>query len=199
MPVEEDYPVVHPKVDPKTLTVVTVVPVEGESSASSLDLKDAIEPESQSRRKRLFSGPWTRKRIAIWSVGTLLVLGLIATAIAVPVVRILNRPQYIPNYPYVPVNRTDPNYHAKTNTPLFALKDFPDPGLLFHNGTWIAYGTNAKRNDPNTTHVPVATSTDFLTWTKVAGHDAMPNVGKWELKKNHWAPDVIERVGYLHS
>lgn len=182
-----------PKEDPTARTVVVVVPVEGESSASSLDLKEAIEPESQSRRRRLLSGPWTRKRVAIWSASALLALGLIATVIAVPVVR--TRPQYIPNNPYVPANRTDPNYHTKSNAPLFALQDFPDPGLIFNNGTWIAYGTNAKKNDPNITHVPVATSTDFLTWTKVEGHDAMPNVGNWELKQNHWAPDVIERVG----
>lgn len=197
MPFQEHFSGVNPKVDPKDPTVVAVVATEDESSASSLDLKDATEPESQSPRRRLFSGPWTRGRIAIWSVLTFLVLGLIATVITVPVV--LSRPQYIPNEPYVPVNRTDPNYHTKNNTPIFALKDFPDPGLLFHNGTWFAYGTNAKRNNPNTTHIPVATSTDFLNWTKVEGHDAMPDVGNWEMKKNHWAPDVIERVSCLYS
>jgi hypothetical protein len=75
--------------------------------------------------------------------------------------------------------------------------NFPDPGLIEHNGTWFAYGTNPKKKTADTIHVPVATSTNFVNWTLHEGYDALPTLGGWEKEVNHWAPDVIQRVSIL--
>ena len=57
-------------------------------------------------------------------------------------------------------------------------ENFPDAFVLLHGSRFIAYATNEGRN------VPVATSTDLVTWTFPAGPDgkpldAMPQLGAW--------------------
>lgn len=115
------------------------------------------------------------------------------TAITVPIVLTTHHQSIQSQQPHTSITRLSPSYSRKSNAPLFALNDFPDPGLINHNGTWFAYGTNPQKNNATCVHVPVATSTDFLNWTLFDGHDALPTVGGWEMKINHWAPDVIQR------
>ncbi|KAI1848713.1 hypothetical protein JX266_005572 [Neoarthrinium moseri] len=64
--------------------------------------------------------------------------------------------------------------------------NFPDPALIWGDGSWKAYGTSS-----NGKKVPVATSNDALSWT-LTGNDALPNVGSWVDSGDTaiWAPDV---------
>lgn len=67
--------------------------------------------------------------------------------------------------------------------------NFPDPSIVKGtDGKWYAFSTTSGGK-----HVPVATSSDFVTWT-VTGKDALPKVGEWSTGSNVWAPDVIQRV-----
>lgn len=69
--------------------------------------------------------------------------------------------------------------------------DFPDPSFVQHtDGTWYAFGTNG-----NGKHIQVAHSPDFQTWT-LLDVDALPTLAGWETDVDHWAPDVIRRVGW---
>lgn len=120
-------------------------------------------------------------------------MALIALIIALPIVFSRGRHDGDDWQPYIP-KHDDPSYHIESNKPIWALWDFPDPGLIEHNGTWYAFGTNPRKNDPETIHIPVATSTNFMNWTLHKDYDAMPTIGGWERKINHWAPDVIQRV-----
>ena len=88
----------------------------------------------------------------------------------------------------------DPSYHDEANRPKRVLDNFPDPGLLRINDTWFAYGTNAETNDTEVPNVAVATSHDFINWTRLADPEILPFSGEWEDDDNHWAPDVIQRV-----
>lgn len=133
--------------------------------------------------------PRPRKRALLVFLVAVLVLGLIATVIAVPVIVASAR-----NRRHRSAAADDPSYHVWTKAPKRVVNDFPDPGLVHFNGTWYAYGTNARRNNKTVPHVPVATSTDFRTWIRLPGHDALPTTGDWEAQVNHWAPDVIQRV-----
>ncbi|KAI1373859.1 glycoside hydrolase family 43 protein [Hypoxylon crocopeplum] len=64
--------------------------------------------------------------------------------------------------------------------------DFPDPGLIWGDGSWKAYGTSS-----NGKKIPVATSSDTWSWT-LTGNDALPNPGSWVDPNDQgiWAPDV---------
>ncbi|EKM56123.1 glycoside hydrolase family 43 protein [Phanerochaete carnosa HHB-10118-sp] len=67
--------------------------------------------------------------------------------------------------------------------------NFPDPSFVKGtDGLWYAFSTNSGG-----LHVPIATSSDFVTWT-VTGQDALPTVGAWSTGGDVWAPDVIQRV-----
>lgn len=90
------------------------------------------------------------------------------------------------------------SYYQIKNKPVLALQDFPDPGLIHFNGTWFAYGTDARVNNTRVPHVPVATSRDFVNWTLVQGYATLPILAHWEAGVNHWAPDVIQRVCTMH-
>lgn len=153
--------------------------------------------EGGGKKKSIFSRPWTRRDLAILGALGALSLALIALIIALPIVFAKGRNQNENDgdswTPYRP-KHNDPSYHIEENKPIWAIHDFPDPGLLEYNGTWYAFGTNPHKNDPNSIHIPVATSNNFVNWTLVNDHDAMPTIGKWERKVNHWAPDVIRRV-----
>lgn len=142
-----------------------------------------------------FARPWTRReKLFYGSLGFLTVI-LAALVVALPIV--FTKPHndhdgddWVPYRSKHP----SPSYSVEKNKPIWALWDFPDPGLIEHNGTWYAFGTNPRKNNPATIHVPVATSSNFVNWTLLKHYDAMPTVGGWERKINHWAPDVIQRV-----
>lgn len=85
-------------------------------------------------------------------------------------------------------------YEDSAIAPRLVLSNFPDPGLVHFNGSWYAFGTNPLKRDPTVKpHVPVAVSKDFQNWM-LSSEDALPVVGGWETTRDHWAPDVIQRV-----
>jgi hypothetical protein len=152
----------------------------------------------KSEKKRFFAKPWGRRQIgAICAIG-FLAFTLSALAIALPIyfVKIYGYAKDTDNSWQLPQPNEDSSYHVKENAPQFALHNFPDPGLIQHNDIWYALGTNPKKRNPDTIHVPVATSTDFVNWTLDEGYDALPTIGAWEKQVNHWAPDVIQRVRF---
>ncbi|KAI1825924.1 glycoside hydrolase family 43 protein [Xylaria intraflava] len=63
---------------------------------------------------------------------------------------------------------------------------FPDPSLIWGDGSWKAYATSS-----NNKYVPVATSSDAASW-KLTTYDALPDPGPWVNPKDKavWAPDV---------
>ncbi len=65
--------------------------------------------------------------------------------------------------------------------------NFPDPFILKVEDIYYAYSTNA-----NSRNVPVATSTDLVTWD--LGRDALPSLPKWaNLGGGYvWAPEVMQ-------
>ncbi|KAK7748469.1 hypothetical protein SLS62_008508 [Diatrype stigma] len=65
-------------------------------------------------------------------------------------------------------------------------RDFPDPSLIFGEGSWKAYGTSSSGKG-----IPVATSADGQTWT-FSDQDALPTPGAWvdAGDRGLWAPDV---------
>lgn len=148
----------------------------------------------------LFARPWTRRAKVV--VGSLACLGAvtIALVIALPVVFVGERNDH-GEHQWQPIRpkREFPSYHNESNQPIRVLWNFPDPGLLRHNDTWYAFGTNPVQHDPSSIHVPVATSTNFVNWALLKGYDALPTIGAWELEINHWAPDVIQRVRQLRG
>ena len=72
---------------------------------------------------------------------------------------------------------------------------FPDPSLIQDpNGNWWTFASN--NTDQN---VPVATSSDFNTWTVAPPYDALPGPGSWTASEPFvWAPDVIQLVSVFH-
>lgn len=181
---------------PKPLPSVHVH--EGGEEDGSITSNTASESKQLSdleggEKRGFFSQPWTPRRIAFFSVVGFLGLAIIVLVIALPIV--LTRSHDYPDM-WKPTgsNHDDTSYDIEKNAPIWAIHDFPDPGLIQHNGTWYAFATNPKKGDPNTIHVPVATSTNFINWTLHEGYDAMPTVGQWQKKINTWAPDLIQRV-----
>ncbi|CAI7606135.1 unnamed protein product [Penicillium pancosmium] len=167
---------------------------EGSNAASESKQPGDIEGEGEGKKKGFFARPWSRGKIGIFSALLFVGLGLVAIIIALPIIFTRKKhPDLGDTYHLYHSNHDDPSYKIKENRPVFAIHNFPDPGLLEHNGTWYAYGTNPKKHDPNTIHIPVATSTNFVNWTLHHDYDAMPTLGGWERSVNHWAPDVIQR------
>lgn len=152
-------------------------------------------------KKRFFTRPWGRRQIRMLCVLGFFGLALTALVIALPIyfTKIYGFAKDTDDYWKLPQPDEDHSYHLEENRPIFALHNFPDPGLIQHNGTWYAYGTNPRKKNLSSIHVPVATSTDFVNWTLHEGYDAMPTLGAWEKNVNHWAPDVIQRVSRFIS
>jgi hypothetical protein len=165
-----------------------------ENGENVLEAKPLADVESGTKKKSLFSRPWTRQDLTILGALGALGLALIALVIALPIVFRKGRQNDGDSWTPYRSNHDDPSYKIEENKPIWAIHDFPDPGLLEHNGTWYAFGTNPYKHDPNSIHIPVATSTNFVNWTLHKDWDAMPTVGNWERKVDHWAPDVIQRV-----
>lgn len=68
--------------------------------------------------------------------------------------------------------------------------DFPDPSIIYGDGSWKAYGTSS-----NGKSIPVAVSGDLNSWS-LTGNDALPNPGSWVDggDRGIWAPDVNKNV-----
>ncbi|KAI0404641.1 glycoside hydrolase family 43 protein [Xylaria palmicola] len=68
----------------------------------------------------------------------------------------------------------------------FLGANFPDPSIIWGDGSWKAYGTSS-----NGKRVPVATSSDTFSWS-LTSNDALPDPGSWVdgNDKSIWAPDV---------
>ncbi|KAJ5665485.1 Glycoside hydrolase family 43 [Penicillium maclennaniae] len=162
---------------------------QGKTVISEKPLSDV---ESGQKKKGIFSRPWTRRDLTILGILGVLALAMIALCIALPIHFVHRQNDGDSWTPYRP-KHDDPSYKIEENKPIWAIHDFPDPGLLEYNGTWYAFGTNPHKNDPMSIHIPVATSANFVNWTLHDGWDAMPTIGNWERKINHWAPDVIRR------
>jgi len=68
--------------------------------------------------------------------------------------------------------------------------NFPDPGLIYHNGTTYAFATNNRKPGPEHINVQIATSTDNQIWTIQHGLDALPETAAWQTGQAVWAPDI---------
>jgi hypothetical protein len=187
---------------PKATASASVQSLSGSQLSDSEPRSELEQPENiESGKKkgpfsRLIARPFTRRRVVILGGLIFLILAILVLVITLPIVLTKAHKHKDPGdvYKLYPTKHEDPSYRIVENKPLYAIHNFPDPGLLSHNGTWYAYGTNPHKHDPQSIHIPVATSTDFVNWTLHEGYDAMPTLGNWEMTVNHWAPDVIERV-----
>ncbi len=74
--------------------------------------------------------------------------------------------------------------------------NFPDPFVLPHQGRYLAYATNAARDQAN---VQMAVSEDLVSWAPLKDgarlHDAMPELPAWAQRGWTWAPEVMELEG----
>lgn len=171
---------------------------DSEGSQTAQDSKQINGIKGGETKKGFFARPWSRRKIGIFSALIFLGLGLVAIIIALPIIFTKRKDSGSgDSYNLYHSNHDDPSYKITENHPVFAIHNFPDPGLIEHNGAWYAYGTNPHKHDPNSIHIPVATSTNFVNWTLHQDYDAMPTLGGWERNVNHWAPDVIQRVREL--
>lgn len=158
-------------------------PIARPEKAADITTEPESAPKQPSTEEHKPSSIWTRKRIAYLGLAMVMVVVIVVLVVTLSVV--LTRSN----------TRHDPSYHNESNRPKRVLGNFPDPGLIrVDNGTWLAYGTNARINNTKVPRVPVAMSTDFTNWAKLAEYDALPKLGAWETNMNHYAPDVIQRV-----
>lgn len=76
--------------------------------------------------------------------------------------------------------------------PVYAA-NFPDPFVLPHEGRFLAYATNAMRDQAN---VQMAVSEDLVGWEPLMKdgrlHDAMPLLPSWAERGWTWAPEVMK-------
>lgn len=84
---------------------------------------------------------------------------------------------------------------AKDEQPFIAVYpvNFPDPFIVEHEGRYLAYATNAMRDQAN---VQMAVSPDLVSWTPLKDgdklHDAMPVLPRWADRGWTWAPEVMK-------
>ncbi|KAI1177901.1 glycoside hydrolase family 43 protein [Nemania sp. FL0916] len=78
------------------------------------------------------------------------------------------------------------NVHGRSLSGPYIGASFPDPSIIYGDGSWKAYATSS-----NNKHVPVATSSDANSWT-LTTTDALPDPGAWvdSSDRGIWAPDV---------
>lgn len=160
---------------------------EGTIKTAAADQPLPKEPESEPGPGPTAS-KWTKKRIVYLSLAVVVAVIIIVLVITLPVVLTRSRSH----------NHDHPSYRHESNRPKRVLGNFPDPGLIQANdGSWFAFATNSAINNTKVPRMPVAMSPDFTNWTKYEGYDALPTLGSWERKTNHFAPDVIQRVSVL--
>jgi beta-xylosidase len=91
-----------------------------------------------------------------------------------------------------PAAEAKPQSSAEPFVPVYAA-NFPDPFVLPHDGTYLAYATNAERDQAN---VQMAVSDDLVTWAPLKDgeklHDAMPVLPSWASRGWTWAPEVMK-------
>lgn len=161
----------------------TLTTKKGQFTASVHSLQAEDDTPSKPSSAVFTLRPLTRKKIIVLGITGFLVIAIIVVVITVPVLLLRHREP-----------PDDPSYHDESNRPIYAVYNFPDPGMIRVNGTWYSFATNAAINNTEVAHVPVATSHDLRNWTRLDGYDAMPTLAGWEMGVNHWAPDVIQRV-----
>jgi len=83
--------------------------------------------------------------------------------------------------PYIPPLSPDP---FKPGVAVSSGEDESDPYLLVADGRYFLYTSGV----PGLLNVPVATSTDFESWSPV--QDALPALPAWATPGYTWAPDV---------
>jgi hypothetical protein len=69
------------------------------------------------------------------------------------------------------------------------LGDFPDPSIIWGDGSWKAFATSSQGKN-----VPVAVSSDGLTGWTLQAQDALPNTGWASAGAGIWAPDIQKNV-----
>ncbi|CAD0091786.1 unnamed protein product [Aureobasidium vineae] len=86
---------------------------------------------------------------------------------------------------------TTPLLRKRSESGPHITTDFPDPSILRVGDTWYAFAGQSLY-DYKSTHIQIATSTDFKTWTLQPGDDMLPYLPSWvDSSKNHvWAPDI---------
>ena len=67
--------------------------------------------------------------------------------------------------------------------------NFPDPGLIHHDGTTYAFATNNRKSGSEHINVQIASSPNNQTWT-LKDLDALPHIAPWQNGNAVWAPDV---------
>ncbi|KAJ5319104.1 hypothetical protein MYU51_013833 [Penicillium brevicompactum] len=182
------------KVDPSV--AVNEVPDRNDNPPPwSPAVEEGNEATEKPQKKAFFTKPWGRRQMGAICAIVFVAFTVSALVIALPIyfTKIYGYAKDTDDYWKLPQPNEDASYHEEKNAPKFALHNFPDPGLMKHDGIWYAYGTNPQKKNPNSIHVPVATSSDFVNWTLKADYDTLPTLGPWEGKVNHWAPDVIQR------
>ena len=80
-----------------------------------------------------------------------------------------------------------------TDAPPVLDCDFPDPGLLYVDGTWYAYGSNPYHGERLGTNVQLAASPDLRNWTYLG--DALPDLPAWATPGDTWAPHAVAGAG----
>lgn len=88
------------------------------------------------------------------------------------------------------VVRAVPAQAAVVQPSLVVASDFPDPDVAYLDGRWYAYATNSGG-----VNVPVAVASSARgPWSRMAGHDVLPQLGAWARGGLTWAPDVSQRA-----
>lgn len=180
------------------------------------------KPDHNNGAAEKSEGP-ARRRFSFVSRGFILstialaamLLGIIAVTVALTVGRGHTRP--VDKESVLP----DPPPHTKTKPTRLALGcNFPDPALLYDDGTWYAYatnnaagvlsmrGANASKNSVafGQANVQMSTSKDFVHWTMTdLAQEPLPSTGAWASRRKKkppgepeplsstWAPAVIKR------
>jgi hypothetical protein len=144
----------------------------------------------------------------------LVLLGVVAAAVAVTLDQKAQQnshhhpPAYVPNGTHPATNATSPIRAA-------IVANFPDPSIVYDNGTWYAFATNsaagilaepANFTGDNVTNIQMATSSDFVHWDPLdSNHDPLPVTGMWVTqgetakppqipRANVWAPALLQRT-----
>lgn len=89
-----------------------------------------------------------------------------------------------------PSTRPGGDVAQETFTNPLTVNGYPDPGVLFVDGTYYAYVTNGLGGN-----VPVLSSPDLVHWT-YAG-DAFPTLPSWSSPNLTWAPEVLQVDDYF--
>ncbi len=82
-----------------------------------------------------------------------------------------------------------PGLAARTYTNPVVARDFPDPGVLLHAGTYYAFGTTGDRRTADGRVFNVLTSKNLVDW-QPAGGALEPPAGSEGAQ--FWAPEVVE-------